>query len=123
MVTVDWLVDPLESVIADGLSVTANPSYNDPDSVTVPAKPARLFRPILAVPVEPGDMANVVMLVLSRKSGPVAGFWDAGVGGIRCRVAAAGPGGVAGGREGDNRGRQGGGVFLVGGGGGGPGGA
>ena len=72
MVTVDWLVDPLESVIADGLSVTANPPYNDPDSVTVPAKPARLFRPITAVPVEPGDMANLVTLVLSRKSGPVA---------------------------------------------------
>ena len=72
MVTVDWLVDPLESVIADGLSVTANPPYNDPESVIVPAKPARLFRPITAVPVEPGDMANLVTLVLSRKSGPVA---------------------------------------------------
>ena len=72
MVTVDWLVDPLESVIMDGLNVTANPPYNDPESVIVPAKPPRLFRPIVAVPVEPGDMANVVTLVLSRKSGPVA---------------------------------------------------
>ena len=59
-------------MIADGLNVTANPPYNDPDNVIVPAKPARLFRLILAVPVEPGDMAKVVTLVLSRKSGPVA---------------------------------------------------
>src|SRR2546425_1694382 len=72
MVTVDWLVDPVDTVTADGLSVTANPPYNDPESVIVPAKPARLFRPITAVPVEPGDMANLVTLVLSRKSGPVA---------------------------------------------------
>ncbi len=72
MVTVDWLVDPLDSVTAEGLSVTANPPYDDPESAIVPAKPARLFRPILAVPVEPGGMAKVVTLVLSRKSGPVA---------------------------------------------------
>src|SRR2546427_6940118 len=99
MVTVDWLVDPLESVIADGLSVTANPPYNDPDSVIVPAKPARLFRPILAVPVEPGDMANVVTLVLSRKSGPVAVFWVVALWWCVPLGPAAGAGEASGGRE------------------------
>src|SRR5207245_9210314 len=91
MVTVDWLVDPLESVIADGLSVTANPPYNDPESVIVPAKPARLFRPITAVPVEPGDMANLVALVLSRRSGPVAAIWTVAV----CLCVSLVPGTVA----------------------------
>src|SRR2546422_8956852 len=102
MVTVDWLVDPLESVIMDGLNVTANPPYNDPESVIVPAKPPRLFRPIVAVPVEPGDMANVVTLVLSRKSGPVAGFLKKEKLLRGSAVPAAGGGKVSGRGEGDN---------------------
>src|SRR3989442_14895308 len=102
MVTVDWLVDALESVIADGLSVTANPPYNDPESVIVPAKPARLFRPITAVPVEPGDMANLVTLVLSRKSGPVAVVWGREVGGCLSVGPSAGGGGAPGRGKGGN---------------------